>query len=101
MLYLRQEVCSDGCQSLLGPGCEPVDGHVVHQAREVPAAVLEGVARGRHAEDNVEVVGALLDEVGPARLLGRGQPSLGHLIPHLHKWAGEEEGGGVRYHKNS
>ena len=75
-------------QGLLGPGSEPVYGDIVHQAREVPAAVLEGFSRGGHAEHNVEIVGALLDEVGPTALLGGGEASLGHLIPHLKKGEG-------------
>ena len=77
-------MCGNCSQGLLGPGSEPVDGDIVHQAREVPATILESVSCRGHAQHYVHVVGALLDEVGPAALLGGGKPSLGHLIPHLH-----------------
>ena len=80
---LCQELAGHCVQGLLGPGSEPVDGGVVDQAREVPAASLEDLPDGRHAEDDVQVAGTLLDEVGPHALPGRLPPRLHRLIPHL------------------
>lgn len=80
---LCQELAGHSVQGLLGPGSEPVDGRVVDQARKVPAASLEDLSNGRHAEDDVQVAGTLLDEVGPHTLPGWLPPCLHCLISHL------------------
>lgn len=70
-------------QGLLGPGCEPVDGDVVDQTGEVPAACLEDVSHWRHGQHYVQVVDRLLDEVAPDALLGGGQTQFGGFFTNL------------------
>ena len=65
---LCKELTGHSLQGLFRPGSEPVNGGVVDQSGEVPAAGLEEFPARRHAEDNVEVAGTLLDEVGPDAL---------------------------------
>ena len=81
--HLSQELTSHCLQSLLGPGSEPVDGGVVDQPGEVPAACLEDLANGGHAQYNVQVARTLLDEVGPDTLSGGGAPCLHCLVTNL------------------
>ena len=81
---LREELADDCLKSLLGPGSEPVNGCVVHQPWEISAASLEGLPAGGHAQHNVQVAGALCDEVRPHTLFGGPSTSLCGLVTDLH-----------------
>jgi len=70
LVLAAQERGGHGEEGLLRPGHEPVDDGVVDEAREVAAAGAQRVADGRHGKDDVEVVGALGDEVLEDGLFG-------------------------------
>ena len=70
-------------QGLFGPGSEPVNGDIVDQTGEIPAACLEDVSHWRHGQHNVQVVDRLLDEVAPDTLLGGRQTQLGGFLTNL------------------
>lgn len=99
-------------QSLRRPGQEPVNTSVVHQpcdinetrsnyinssdsrqskvngseglyTWEVSAACPQGVSHRGHSQDNVQVVGTLVDKVLPHALLGRARAHLYGLITEL------------------
>ena len=72
-----------GCQRLDWPWHEPVNATVVDKPREVTASRTQGLAHRRHRQDDVEVVGALIDEVLPNALAGRRAASVRGLRPHL------------------
>ena len=79
----RQEGGGDGEERLLGPRHEPVDDGIVDKARKVAAPGPERVADGRHGEHDVQIVGALGDEVLPDALLGRTGAVAHGLVAHL------------------
>ena len=69
MLYLCQELACHGVQGLFWPGSEPVYGRVVDQTRKVSATGFEYLTDRGHGQDNVEVIGCLLDKVRPHTFL--------------------------------
>lgn len=83
--HLRQELASHCMQCLFRPSCEPVNGDVVDQPGEVPAACLEGVPHWGHGQDYVHVADRFLDKVAPHTLLGGQQSQLGGFFTNLAK----------------
>ena len=61
-LVLAQEALAHVDERLLGPGQEPVDGRAGDEARELARALRELGVHGAHAEHEVQVVAAAVDE---------------------------------------
>ncbi len=94
LVFAREKGGGDGEEGLLGPRHEPVDDGVVDEAGKVAAAGAQGVADGRHGQHDVQVVGALGDEVLEDALLGRAGAVLARFVADLADDAWPEKGNG-------
>jgi hypothetical protein len=65
---LRDVNLCDRLQRLLGPGEDPVDGRVANEAGKAATTVTQRVARRRHRQDHMQILGAFINEKLPDSL---------------------------------
>ena len=67
-VHLLQKAAADAQEGLSRPAAVPIDGAAVDERRELAAARAEGLADGRHAQHDVQVVTHAVDEGRPAHI---------------------------------
>jgi hypothetical protein len=63
----------DRLQGLLGPRENPIDSRVANEARKTATTVTQRLARRRHRQDHMQILGTFINEVLPDSVPVSGQ----------------------------